>query len=494
MPKLALWLLNRVTQWDREAMGDALREAARGPHQVTFGHRAGCQEGVLMNETPDADEYFIPIPVKCLGDPRLLEVPGPGWRALDAILRCYAEYYQTSGGPVPPHPWSKYWELEKQQARRRAKRKRVFGDLRMVSPHGEGYYRALQRYTAEHPGTRHVLVGYSQGGLVARYLAHLDEQLFGDAGIVHGVVTVEASNFGSPLARTSNADPIAQALALVAVGFAQIDEMSFPRVAAQLRDLSRNDGVGMGWLLRLLDGALTALNDAPTLKKKNQKLFSFLETARKWLSGLDGSTDDPVFEHQESAFFDLDLAMLGQPGRVLHAVNTFPLRRIWHGAIVGTDDRLDSFVDAVALAYVEKEPYAWILRRLVRWLEGHFHAELLQALQIPGEAYRQAMTEHGFGDGVPAEPIPAAIAERLQDFANGVGPEDTRYAFQTSVQIQKRAHDFVIPSVYQLIEKKSDTFLGNWVNPDASHLSGADVQQPAGQTSQQYLLKVLRRM
>jgi hypothetical protein len=494
MANLALWLLNRVTRWDHEAMRDALEEGALGPYQVCLGQRDGCDEGVLMNETRDADEYFIPIPVKCLGDPSLLEVPAAGAPTLDTIRRRYSEYYQTPAGPVPPHPWQNYWDPDRQEEKRRERRKRVFGNLRMLSPHGEGYYRILQRHTAKYPGTRHVLVGYSQGGLVARYLAYLDEQLFGKAGIIHGVVTVEASNFGSPLARTANAKNIAQALALVAVGFAQIDEASFRGVAAQLRDLSVSHGVDIDWLLTLLDEALIVLHDNPALQDKNRKLFSFLMTARKWLSGLDGRTDNQVFAHAESAFFDLDLEMLGEPGRVLHAVNGFPLQRIRHGAIVGTDDRLDSFVDAAALASVDGGPHAWLWRRLVRWLEGHFRAGLLRALQIPGEAYRQGMVEHPFDDPDHPKPIPPAIADRIQDFENGISPGDKRYAFETSLPIRPRAHDFVIPSVYQLIEKKSDAFLGNWVNPDASHISGADTDQPAGKTSQEYLLKVLRRM
>ncbi|HLK89860.1 MAG TPA: hypothetical protein VKZ18_08200 [Polyangia bacterium] len=495
MAKLALWLLNRVTHWNSDAMCGAL--GAR--HDVELGDREGCPKGadgrptgILMNETPEADEYFIPIPVKCLGDPMQLGVPAAGVPTRDAIVRRYTEYYRTPENPAPPHPWQEYWETDKQEARRRKKRQRVFGDLRMVSPHGEGYYRALQRYSAKHPGTRHVIVGYSQGGLVARYLAYLDEQLFGKDGIIHGMVTVEASNFGSPLARTANAIPIAQALALVAVGFARIDEKSFPLVATQLRALSTQNGVGIDWILRFLDGALIELNGNSTLKDQNKKLFSFLETARKWLSGLDGGSD-PVFAHDESAFFDLDLAMLAEPGRVLHAVNSFPLQRIWHGAIAGTNDRLDAFVDAAALALVEGEKHAWLWQRVVRFLERHFQAGLLRALQIPGEAYRPAMTEYPF-DGPAGNPVPPAIARVVEDFASGVSPGDARYAFRTTVPIQPQAHDFVIPSVYQLIEKKSDVFLGNWVNPDASHISGSDTEQTAGQTSQRYLLEILRQM
>jgi hypothetical protein len=39
----------------------------------------------------------------------------------------------------------------------------------------------------------------------------------------------------------------------------------------------------------------------------------------------------------------------------------------------------------------------------------------------------------------------------------------------------------------------AQTFLGNWVNPDASHLSGADPNQ-AGKATQNYIIEILKQM
>ena len=43
------------------------------------------------------------------------------------------------------------------------------------------------------------------------------------------------------------------------------------------------------------------------------------------------------------------------------------------------------------------------------------------------------------------------------------------------------------------MEKQTPAFLGNWVNPDSSHLSGADPKQ-AGQQTQKYVIDILKQM
>jgi hypothetical protein len=60
------------------------------------------------------------------------------------------------------------------------------------------------------------------------------------------------------------------------------------------------------------------------------------------------------------------------------------------------------------------------------------------------------------------------------EFEQGVKNPDPTYDFKTDIDIPKLAHDFVFPSAYQLMEANAatKTFLGNWVNPNASHLSG----------------------
>lgn len=96
MPKpwLTLWLLNRVVEWDPEPLVEALSNR----FQVRLGRRVVASTGaastidVAVNATGDGrpgelmfekggttsfDEYFVPIPIKCVG-----ELGSPFWSAL----------------------------------------------------------------------------------------------------------------------------------------------------------------------------------------------------------------------------------------------------------------------------------------------------------------------------------------------------------------------------------------------------------------------------
>ncbi|HEY4185512.1 MAG TPA: hypothetical protein VGP07_10605, partial [Polyangia bacterium] len=94
MGKYTLWCLNQVADWDRRRLADAL--AGKGwfsgaRHTVALGRRGRFdvdpdwetkldddvrkQGGTLMHEhgppgeRDSPNEYFIPIVVKCVGDP-----------------------------------------------------------------------------------------------------------------------------------------------------------------------------------------------------------------------------------------------------------------------------------------------------------------------------------------------------------------------------------------------------------------------------------------
>src|SRR5207248_1095447 len=191
--------------------------------------------------------------------------------------------------------WQYYWKPNP---------KAVFPNLTMVSPLGHGYYKALQDYTRANPGFRHVLVGYSQGGLVARYLAYIDEYLF-DNALIDGVITIDSPNFGSPLGRAANADNVVQCLSLVLAGIGQLDAASFPETEAMIRSLTgAPHQLSLPLILELLDKPLLEFRMLGATKMaKNPRVFDFLETARKWLSGLDNTDTDQVFDYRESAFF-----------------------------------------------------------------------------------------------------------------------------------------------------------------------------------------------
>src|SRR3954447_3494514 len=88
MGQYTLWCLNRVARWNRRELADALelqRWFGTGRHRVRLGSRAGYDKdpawenaedddptrrgGILMHEDGGCDEYFVPIAVKCIGDP-----------------------------------------------------------------------------------------------------------------------------------------------------------------------------------------------------------------------------------------------------------------------------------------------------------------------------------------------------------------------------------------------------------------------------------------
>ncbi len=475
--KLALWFLNRVAhkEWDHESMRSALQGSflGFGGNDVVLGKRSdpNCDSGVLMYEKEDHDEYFIPIPVKCIGDPDALGIP-------QSIKDFYKQYY-TPGSDLN---WAEYWKDDE---------KKVFPNVRMVSPPGKGYYKILQEYTAQ-TGRRHIVIGYSQGGLVARYMAYLDEYV-STQGVLDGIITIESPNFGSPLGRPANADNVLQCLNLVLAGFGQIDEASFPITAAKLRSLPvAGPGLNIRFVLDLLDTPLKEFRaEGSTLKKQKPQVFDYLETARKWLSGLDNTGGDPVFQHDESAFIDLNIALLARPGSVLHAVNKNPLNRIKHAAIVGTDNQLDLFFQSAVKTYVETLP------RLKQWIGNivvsrqSISDALKKLAKTAGDAYKGVMIDQD-DPTAPGDLNFPEIQARKKDFEAGVELSDPRYKLQ-GAPLPQRAHDFVIPSAYQLMEKQTPAFLGNWVNPDASHLSGADPNQ-AGQATQKYVIEILKQM
>lgn len=476
MPKeIAVWLLNRVSTWDPRPIVQALEGGlfGRGKNTVRLGQRGTLSPGVLMYEGSDTDEYFVPIPVKCLGDPSGWTA-GPVRERLQRVLDCYPQHFSPGG----KFPWDYFWKPNP---------KGVFSDLTMVGPVGEGYYQVLQDYSRAHPGCRHVLVGYSQGGLVARFLAYLDEVVF-EGELIEGIVTIESPNFGSPVARNANADHVAQSLSLVLAGLGQMSEASFPQATALLRSLAQTpQNLDIGWILDFLDAALGPFGSPrarTALFQTQHGMFDFLSSARKWLSGLDDRPTSRLFDRQESAFFDLDLSQLSVPGSVLECTTAHPLQRIQHAAIVGADRHLDDLVGAMVSEFATSK--GWVGRVIYRLFRRHVRQFLHEKLKIAGHAYAGALEEQTL------PPAPHPLLDRVRLFEEGVSAHDRTHKMRNG-GLGPRAHDFVIPSVYQLIESDSPAFLGNWVNPRATHLSGADTRL-AGGLSLRWLVGILQRM
>jgi hypothetical protein len=303
---------------------------------------------------------------------------------------------------------------------------------------GLGLYQVLREHTAA-TGRKNVLVGYSQGGLVARYLAYLDENLAVDPPCIHGVVAVQAPLRGSPVADPDNAGRIAGALTDILISL-----FSRAPTPPQGAPFDVRQGGHFFSALALVLGAVVEVNRR---RPGREWLVDVLRTARKWISGLS--------EEGGLAFFDLNPVRLGDAGSVLHAVDAFPLQGIWHGAVIGTDVGLEPFARGLFQRHFCTRVLEAIFRGAVeRYVGPAQHIFQREAMHVPGS--RESS-------------YPPALDRLRRDWLFG-----TR---ASGVPIDPMAHDFVIPSASEMmLDDDGPAFLGNAVNPDASHLSGASLE------------------
>ena len=360
MGQYTLWCLNRVADWDRDRLARAL--AVKGlwsaKHDVALGSRARFDRhsvweedrgtGVLMHEDDACDEYFVPLAVKCIGDPdgflaRLGDrMSAEGRRRFEALRIDFARYFALvdgsggSGLEGGEPEWRRYWEPF--QVNDALWDVGMFTRTDGATPHA-GLYEIVATEARDHK-RRAILAGYSQGGLVARFLAWMDEQLMdADHRAIAGVVLVQSPNHGSPLADMANADNVSTGLLGILTGLGGIPIIGaddpLTRAAIERLATGRTDAVGdpiwhfgVGAICAVLDAAI---KDTPA---SNPDRYDLLRTARKWMTGL---SEEKTF----TAFEDLDPAGLDDPRTILGRLATTPLASTFHGAIVGSDTALD---------------------------------------------------------------------------------------------------------------------------------------------------------
>ncbi len=466
MGQYTLWCLNRVASWDRDRLARAL--AVRGwwasKHDVQLGSRARFDRnpgweanggtGVLMHEEHACDEYFVPLAVKCIGDPdgflaRLGDrMSAEGRQRFEALRNDFARYFAFADRLGGEPPWHSYWEPFPMS--NPLWKVGMFTRADGPAPYA-GLYEIVASEAQAH-NRQAILVGYSQGGLVARFLAWMDEQLMDeDRRAIAGVVLVQTPNHGSPLADTANADNVSAGLLGILTGLGGFpivgtaDPNTRAAIEAQVAGRATPGSpvwhFGVGAVCQILDALIA---DTP---ESQPERCDILRTARKWLTGL---MEEKVF----TAFDDLDPAGLDDPRTILGRLTAMPLARTFHGAIVGADTALDDLVLEGRCG-------------LVRWLVRHLVARRWFAT-VEDSYARIAMDEAAAGvpEGELHKKIAALYQTGVQDRAAGI-------------VLPPFAHDFVIPSVSQALYSLApplagDFFLGNRLNPRATHASGAD--------------------
>lgn len=491
--KVRIWTLNQATtlvrgleeensEQERKKEIEALF-AAEGI-ECLWGERLDSQpEYQLMyapedeNISSDVDEYFVPIPLKCIGRKyqQYLEgqinIPDDGKPLMDGIINSDRHPYFRD-----KRLFEAFWDRELDTSSPKVEKIKVldeavctaFGQVRMKTPNFMGYYELLEQYQGE----THILIGYSQGGLVARYLAFLDEYVF-QKNIISGVITIASPNYGSPLAHPGNRDSVIQ-------GVVEILRVSLPIITGLFDFISQTDldNLTYDYLYNNLikRSYLSVTDRLQNIEENNgiqeqllSRLKSFFETAIKWLSGLE---NNPM-----SAFDDLDIDNYHRPYSVLRLVNENPLKQTYSGAIItGNSSSMNLLLAGASwLVRILSIPLFWLKARRVNTVYSD-QVMMEQPDTSDPTGISAGLVRH-YQEGYPTETKASVIGPASPDF-----------------KLPAYRHDFVIPSVYQLLPGHEALSLGHFLNLDANHNTGRALDRKTGQDSWTYTKQLLARL
>lgn len=365
------------------------------------------------NLMPDT-EYFVPIAAKCIGSrfDRITDFPN-----LEPIKNYYYGEWKKAYPDIPGVDYKVFWDKGCGP-----------GKLsKMITKNYTGYYDILKQ-----SGDKHILIGYSLGGLVARYLAWLDEYVFKE-NIIKGIITITGPNFGSPLANPDNRQNITDQIIIILMGI--VVQLLISK--KPLSDALINKLKGIVSFSDVISGLRYLISITPPDQEK--ELLGKLIAAFKWLSGLDANDPDC----KAISFVDLNIMNIEKnPASVLASVNNNTLTKIVHGALLNGDNRIGSLLNS----------FTGILTILIP-------SNIIQ--MVTDNCKNNIMKE-------TTSPI------------NNQMVKDKIASYYSSSDIPALSHDFVIPSVYQKIDNGKDEFLKNSFNPRTNHLTGSKIDFPGG--------------
>ncbi|MBN2445028.1 MAG: hypothetical protein JXJ04_26975 [Spirochaetales bacterium] len=456
--KITIWTLNMAANLLNTKQQEIISLFKDYGFDAQFGQRPDTQD-LAINLMPGT-EYFVPIAPKCIGD--LFD------KEQNDILMGISKYYKAAGQVN----YKEFWDYDGR-------------DYKMLSAKYKGYYSILRESESN------FLIGYSQGGLAARYLLWLAEDVFKEPGRVKGIITVSSPNFGSPLGNPDNVESII-------LGFLEIIITIFlpgKDEKAAARDLSSD--VSLDTVSTTIKTLIERLG-----KRKNQSLSvsqkekltilkGILRELYNWIGGL---RNDP-----NNAFYDLNIFRMNSPEpnySVLSSINkTNPAKTI--RGIISTDNSVSDILKDLFLILIEelidilkecmktnKKMKALMNEDALLKIEDYkklSRVELRNKInKIQHIINNQIMMEH------PSQSIKnPIIQDTINNYKNGI----------SSLKIKAEAHDFVIPSAYQLTKLK-DTIPVNCNTPNfkANHLSGSDLKYKAGRDNYKDIRTELTKM
>ncbi|MFN3659998.1 MAG: hypothetical protein ACK4TN_02035 [Brevinematales bacterium] len=378
------------------------------------------EKSLTLNLMPD-EEYFVPIAIKCLGNmwEKPQEMTPEGRYILTQMKKLYFEQWKLPA-------WKSFWDQSS-------------GFHSMKTPEGVGYYDILRSRHKEKD--KHILIGYSQGGVVARFLAFIDEYLFGNH-LIDSVITISAPLKGSPLANPLHREEVTNAminilLALFSFYKQYKAKQGFIRT---LNYLEKN--IDFEDIYQLLSYWTDDCLSLHPVSPYYSTIGRYLETFRKWLSGLRGI--------KESAFWELAPQRMMSPFSVLSLIQK-PIKAK-HASIITCNHQIEN----IARDYLTLTQGRWI-----RWI-WHIGKKWILSRKIAGQTLENNLLH-----------IQNLYDKEIMSLEEG------------------ESHDFMVPATRQYIENTPP--LGLFFTSKASHLSGKDPFSPGGKEIIRAILVALKR-
>jgi|GEM_PF-5252349 len=419
---------------------------------------------ITHNLMPDK-EYFVPIAAKTLG--RLMDYNNNTIKDIKDYY--YKVWKQEETRKNYTDLYKSFWDLGCGPE----SLSKMYTDPNLYL----GYYEILKN-----TGANNILIAYSQGGLTARFLAYLDEYIFND-NIIKAIITIQSPNFGSPLA---NPDNRADIICGIIEGFTSIFSMYSPKFNAFLDFLKA--GIKFESLNEILINALEGIKSLQVSTdisaETKEKAIDFVTTIIKWLSGLNGCKD--------TAFYDLNISRLdnaNESSSILPLVNNFPLNRIYYGAVISANNKLDDIISSFL-----KEFLAGIVKMMV---QGSFKKVkfLDKSLQENFEHITELIKDKVYVEKNKNNYTNNLIKKILDIYDNGTNQNDATDLKLNCSLLQAKTHDFVIPSSFQLLlNNNNNNFLGNKINEIANHNSGKSCRFTAGWKNFEYIKQFLKEI
>jgi len=317
-----------------------------------FSHSLMYEEGLPEDKKlgeSECNEYWVPIVIKTIGDFHkrwknnpYITVDNCDTKLLKKIIDYDKKKYDddpTRGDADYETYMQKYWETGVG----------LDCDNRICTPFvsAEAEKAFIGLYEILIQNDNNILVGYSQGGLVARYLAFLDEKVF-KLNKISAVITLQSVNYGSTQGSGKEGENIAKELVeAISDGVADLipdksGQITVVPFAKKRCKESGPDYAKSQHNAESIHDLLMACYKFFSKLKCFEATAEIFDAALKWTSGLRSELSGKG-KLPDTAFEDMEPSSLDKQYSVLNSVNRYEseLERCKTYAVVGTKHNMN---------------------------------------------------------------------------------------------------------------------------------------------------------